>query len=60
MSTPTACKPGDFRSLAANMIELIEDGQERKQIAEAGYHRTRQFGWDKSTDMLEKLFEGVR
>jgi glycosyltransferase involved in cell wall biosynthesis len=58
--TALISKPGDFRNMAGNMIELIEDGEERRRIAEAGCNYVRQFTWDSSTDQLERLFKEAK
>jgi glycosyltransferase involved in cell wall biosynthesis len=46
--------------LAQNIIRLLENEEERKQIAESGYNYIKQFTWDKTTDELEKVFEEFR
>ena len=54
--TALISQPKDFKALARNLIELIENPQKRDRIAKAGYQHIQQFTWEKSTDKLEKLF----
>ncbi len=55
--TALVSAPGDPEALAQNVIQLIENKEKRKQIAENGYNYVKQFTWDKSTDELEKIFK---
>lgn len=54
--TALISQPRDFRALARNMIELVENEQKRKRIAKAGYSHIRQFTWDNATNRIEKIF----
>lgn len=55
--TALVSTPKDPEALAQNIIQLIENEDKRKQIAENGYNYVKQFTWDKSTDELEKRFQ---
>lgn len=48
--------PNDPEKIAANVIKLIENEEERIEIAKNGYHYIKQFTWDKATDKLEQIF----
>jgi glycosyltransferase involved in cell wall biosynthesis len=44
--------------LAENILRLVEDGELRRRIAEAGHnHITRNFSWAKAAEALEQVFE---
>lgn len=44
--------------LAENILRLVEDGELRKRIAEAGHNYiTRNFSWAKAAEELEQVFE---
>jgi glycosyltransferase involved in cell wall biosynthesis len=58
--TALVSSPNDLKSLAQNIIRLLENEEERKQIAESGYNYIKQFTWDKTTDELENVFEEFR
>jgi len=47
----------NVETLAKNIIELLENEQKRKAIAENGYNYIKQFTWDRTVIELEKLFE---
>lgn len=55
--TTLVSQPKDIKALAQNMIRMIGNENERKQIAENGYHYIKQFTWDKTTDQLEGIFK---
>jgi glycosyltransferase involved in cell wall biosynthesis len=48
----------DPEDLAKNIVRLLKNGKERKQIAENGYNYIKEFTWDKTVLKLEKVFEG--
>ncbi len=54
--TALISQPRDIKTMAENIIALIDDEQKRKRIAEMGYHHIKQFTWDRATDQLEQLF----
>jgi glycosyltransferase involved in cell wall biosynthesis len=45
--------PGEPEALAANLIRLLEDDEERVRMARLGQERMREFDWERSTDLLE-------
>lgn len=47
--------PGDPDMLAKNLIRLLEDDQLRVKIAKAGHEKIKEFTWERSTKLLEKL-----
>ncbi|MCP6718263.1 MAG: glycosyltransferase family 4 protein [Patescibacteria group bacterium] len=55
--TALVSKPKDVKAMSENIIRLIENPKERKKIAENGYDFIQDFGWDCSTDKLEKVFQ---
>jgi glycosyltransferase involved in cell wall biosynthesis len=55
--TALVSAPKDPEALAQNIIQLIENEDKRKQIAENGNNYIKQFTWDKSTDELENIFK---
>lgn len=55
--TALVSTPRNPKALAQNIIKLIENNDERKQIAENGYSHIKQFTWERATNQLEKLFE---
>jgi glycosyltransferase involved in cell wall biosynthesis len=57
--TALVSQPKDTETLAKNIIELLEDEQKRKIIAENGYNHIKQFTWNKTVTTLEKLFEAA-
>lgn len=54
--TALVSNPNDYRSLAENVIRLIEDDRMRETMANNGYTSVKQYTWDKSTLQLETLF----
>lgn len=55
--TALVSAPKDPEALAQNIIQLLENEEQRKQIAENGFNYIKQFTWDKSTNELEKIFK---
>jgi len=47
--------PNDSRSLADNIVRLLTHEDLRQRLAHAGQERIREFTWEKSTDLLERL-----
>ena len=47
----------DVKSMANNILELLDDESRRKTMAEMGYRHVQQFTWDKTTNRLEKIFK---
>ena len=47
----------DVESLGQNIIRLLQNEKERKQIAENGYNYIKQFTWDRTVIQLEKIFQ---
>lgn len=46
----------DPKALAEAIIRLLEDDSLKEKIAEAGFEKAREFGWEKTIDRLEELF----
>jgi glycosyltransferase involved in cell wall biosynthesis len=56
--TALVSPPQSPELLAKNITILVEDGELRKRIAEAGHnHITKNFSWAKAAEALEKVFE---
>jgi hypothetical protein len=55
--TALVSEPRDIKSLAQNIVRLIENEKERNLIAQKGHNYIKQFTWDNATDKLEKIFE---
>jgi hypothetical protein len=55
--TALLSKPSDVKTMAKNIIKLIEDENLRKKIAITGQNHIKQFTWKKITVKLEKIFE---
>lgn len=53
--TALVSPPKDPKSLAKNLIALLENEKLLKDISLAGYNYIKQFTWDKATDELEKI-----
>ena len=47
----------DVEGLVQNIIRLLQNEKERKQIAENGYNYIKQFTWDRTVIQLEKIFK---
>ena len=54
--TALISSPKDSESLAENIIQLLEDENKRKSIAENGHNYVEQFTWDKTAHDLENIF----
>ena len=54
--TALVSPPGDWRSLADNLIRLLLDQELRLHIAEAGYRYTQHFTWERAAKEMERLF----
>lgn len=52
--------PKDSEKMAKNILRLLKNENERKEIAEAGYNYVKQFSWDKTTNDLNEIFRYVR
>lgn len=57
--TAVHVSPNDPEKLAASVIRLIENHEERINIAKNGYHHIKQFTLDKATDKLELIFRSA-
>ena len=55
--TALVSPPGDVRSLADNLIQLLGDEERRRRIAENGYKHIQQFTWERTTVQLEEIFK---
>jgi len=56
-NTALVSSPKDSEGLARNIIRLLQNEKERKQIAKNGYNYIKQFTWDKSVIQLEDIFK---
>ena len=56
-NTALVSPPKDIEGLAQNIIRLLQNEKERKQIAENGYNYIKQFTWDRTVIQLEKIFK---
>lgn len=57
--TALVSQPKDVKALAQNVIRMIENEDDRVQIAEKGFNYIKNFTWDKSIDQLEKIFKNI-
>lgn len=55
--TALVSPPKDVESLGQNIIRLLQNEKERKQIAENGYNYIKKFTWDRTVIQLEKIFK---
>ena len=55
--TALISQPMDVKSMANNILELLDNESRRKTIAEMGYQHIQQFTWDKATNKLEQIFK---
>jgi glycosyltransferase involved in cell wall biosynthesis len=54
--TALLSNPRDVKSLANNIIKLVENEDTRRTLAENGYDHIKKFTWDNSVKELEDLF----
>lgn len=50
-------RPGDFETMAYNIVELAKNKGKRDEIAEKGYKCVLNMNWNKSVEALEKLIK---
>lgn len=55
--TALICKPGDVKSMAEKIIELIESPEKRKEIAKQGREYIQRFRWENAASRLEEIFK---
>ena len=55
--TARVSPPGDAAALAAHVLELLDDHQERARLADAGRAHVRTFDWDHSAGLLEAAIQ---
>ncbi|SFE32849.1 hypothetical protein SAMN04324257_01343 [Thermoanaerobacter thermohydrosulfuricus] len=53
--TAMVCEPRDIQGLANNILELVENEELLKKISFNGFEKIRNYTWDNSTDLLEKV-----
>ncbi len=53
------CEPGDVACLAESIIKLLEDENLLKKLSNNGYNISRNFSWDKSTDIFESILKNL-
>lgn len=59
--TALVVEPHDVEGMAAAIIRLLEDDDERWRIAEAGYRHIQQYTWDRAVQRFEAaLIKEVR
>lgn len=51
--------PRDPEALAKNLLRVLEDDNLRIKLAKAGHERIKQFTWERSTDLLERVLKQV-
>ncbi len=54
--TALLSQPQDIRSLAGNILRLVEDKALRTKIAEGGYNHIKRLTWTKAVDEIEVIF----
>ena len=57
--TALVSPPKDVEGLVQNIIRLLQNEKERKQIAENGYNYIKQFTWDRTVIQLEEIFKKI-
>jgi len=57
--TALVVPPKQPEKLAEAIITLLSDEDKRQQIAKAGHEYIQQFSWDRSTDLLERIFQDI-
>jgi len=57
--TALVSPPKNSKALAKNILKLLENEEERKQVAISGYNYIKQFTWKKTTEQLEKIFNEI-
>jgi len=58
-NTALVSPPKDIEGLAQNIIRLLQNEKERKQIAENGFKYIKQFTWHRTVIQLEKIFKKI-
>lgn len=54
--TAMVSPPRNSEALAENIIELLENEEKLRKIAEAGHKHIQQFTWERATDQMEQIF----